>query len=655
MTRSTSLRLESDPLSPQQNSGVASWYTPGPSDGLGDRLLMFDNTTASSLELLRFRQEFSGRPGFEAALRQRVRQMDRLDHPSVTKVRAVQWLGDGDGLALISNQAPGRRLADLMDGRRRVQGPVFAVGLIRQMAPALAALHAHGDDVSHGLLSPERIVVAPDGRLVLVEHVVGSAMATLGLSADRLQQELGVAVPTGPGHVPALDRRHDVVQLAFVALSLLLGRRLDPAEYPKNVMTLLDEYVRTAPRSAVPPSRLRAWLERALQLDEQSYASATDADNALTDLLEGAADRSRVALPEPGQLAGAFQAISMNRSQLAVRQEPDDDLDPAMSPWGPPPQDETPVPVPQPEPVPVPVTVAPTRRRSKGLILTLATLAIIQAGVIAGLVLWRGKSTPVSAASEQVTAPLPTPGPAADGRAGGSPAGSQEASLANPAAPPVVPAATAPAAPEPGNLDITSDPPGARVTVDGERKGVTPLVLPIAPGQHTIIVTDGRTSTTRTMTVSPGSTASFVAALAPLGAAAGWVTITSPVDLQVLEGGALLGTTSMSRLMLPAGKHQLDLASAALSFQTSIAVDVQPGKTATSNVALPNGSLSINALPWANVFVDGKAVGTTPIANLEIPIGTHEVIWRHPQFPERRQTIVVTLKSPVRLVMDLSK
>jgi hypothetical protein len=157
------------------------------------------------------------------------------------------------------------------------------------------------------------------------------------------------------------------------------------------------------------------------------------------------------------------------------------------------------------------------------------------------------------------------------------------------------------------------------------------------------------------MTVSPGSTASFVAAMAPLGAAAGWVTITSPVELQVLEGGALLGTTSTSRLMLPAGKHQLDLASAALSFQTSITVDVQPGKTATSNVQLPNGSLSINALPWANVFVDGKSAGTTPIANLEIPIGTHEVIWRHPQFPERRQTVMVTLKSPVRLVLDLSK
>ena len=38
-------------------TALASWYTPGRSDGFGDRLLMFDNTDAISLELLRFRPE----------------------------------------------------------------------------------------------------------------------------------------------------------------------------------------------------------------------------------------------------------------------------------------------------------------------------------------------------------------------------------------------------------------------------------------------------------------------------------------------------------------------------------------------------------------------------------------------------------------------
>jgi hypothetical protein len=152
-----------------------------------------------------------------------------------------------------------------------------------------------------------------------------------------------------------------------------------------------------------------------------------------------------------------------------------------------------------------------------------------------------------------------------------------------------------------------------------------------------------------------GGRASFFAALAPAGAAAGWVSFTTPIELQVTEDGALLGTTNASRLMLPAGRHQLELINREVGFQTAVTVDVQPGKTASSTITVPNGRLSINALPWANVFVDGRSVGSTPIANLEVPLGTHEIVCRHPQLGERRQIVTVTLKTPLRVVIDLSK
>jgi hypothetical protein len=85
-----------------------------------------------------------------------------------------------------------------------------------------------------------------------------------------------------------------------------------------------------------------------------------------------------------------------------------------------------------------------------------------------------------------------------------------------------------------------------------------------------------------------------------------------------------------------------------------VTVVVEPGKTATSTVAIPDGSLSLNALPWANVTLDGQALpGTTPFANLQVPLGSHEIVWTHPQLGERRQTVLVGAKAPVRLVMDL--
>ena len=68
MTRTrTILTIDNNPRPVDPRPMRASWYAPGLSDGLGDRLLMFDNAGGASLELLRFRPEFSRAPLFEDA------------------------------------------------------------------------------------------------------------------------------------------------------------------------------------------------------------------------------------------------------------------------------------------------------------------------------------------------------------------------------------------------------------------------------------------------------------------------------------------------------------------------------------------------------------------------------------------------------------
>ena len=125
--------------------------------------------------------------------------------------------------------------------------------------------------------------------------------------------------------------------------------------------------------------------------------------------------------------------------------------------------------------------------------------------------------------------------------------------------------------------------------------------------------------------------------------------------MQIFEGNTLLGTTRSQRLSLPAGSHELRLVSNALNFETTINVEIPPGVGITTRVATPNGTLSLNAVPWANVSLDGKSLGTTPVMNLSVPAGSHEVTWRHPQLGERRQTVVVTARGPVTLVTDLRR
>jgi hypothetical protein len=51
-------------------------------------------------------------------------------------------------------------------------------------------------------------------------------------------------------------------------------------------------------------------------------------------------------------------------------------------------------------------------------------------------------------------------------------------------------------------------------------------------------------------------------------------------------------------------------------------------------------------------MIDGRVVGQTPLANLSLPIGSHEVVFMHPQFGEKRQTVVVTVGGIARVTQD---
>jgi serine/threonine-protein kinase len=63
--------------------------------------------------------------------------------------------------------------------------------------------------------------------------------------------------------------------------------------------------------------------------------------------------------------------------------------------------------------------------------------------------------------------------------------------------------------------------------------------------------------------------------------------------------------------------------------------------------------MAINAIPWAEVLVDGARVGETPIGNITVPIGLHEVLFRHPELGERRLSVTVTTREPLKVGVDL--
>ena len=129
----------------------------------------------------------------------------------------------------------------------------------------------------------------------------------------------------------------------------------------------------------------------------------------------------------------------------------------------------------------------------------------------------------------------------------------------------------------------------------------------------------------------------------------------APIELRVYRNRKLLGTSGLSRIALPAGRHEVELVNDALGYRVRRTVTVTAGKLAPIALDLPKGSLSVNALPWAEVAIDGERVGETPIGNVALTIGSHEVVFRHPELGEQRHKVVVTAATPARLSVDLRK
>jgi hypothetical protein len=141
----------------------------------------------------------------------------------------------------------------------------------------------------------------------------------------------------------------------------------------------------------------------------------------------------------------------------------------------------------------------------------------------------------------------------------------------------------------------------------------------------------------------------------PPAMVAGMVSVAAPVPMQVYAKGKLVGTTEAETFMMPVGTHELEFRNDAVGYRARRSVTVQAGRTSSTKLDAPAGTVHVNAVPWAEVWIDNQRVGETPIGNLAAAIGSHEIVFRHPQLGERRTTVLVTLKEPLRVSMDLRK
>jgi hypothetical protein len=208
-----------------------------------------------------------------------------------------------------------------------------------------------------------------------------------------------------------------------------------------------------------------------------------------------------------------------------------------------------------------------------------------------------------------------------------------------------------------GRLSIVTDPAGARVEVDGRPRGVSPVVIDgLAAAEHLISVVSDSGVAQRTIAVSKDVMTEVVFSLPrPTAPVAGWVAVASPFPVEILEHDEVVGTSGAAKIMLAAGTHEVLLRNESLGFQAARTITVVPGRVTPVAINPPKGLLNVNARPWADVLIDGETAGQTPLSNVSLAVGPHQVTFRHPQFGERTERIVVTVQGVNRVAVDFNK
>jgi CheY-like chemotaxis protein len=215
-------------------------------------------------------------------------------------------------------------------------------------------------------------------------------------------------------------------------------------------------------------------------------------------------------------------------------------------------------------------------------------------------------------------------------------------------------AATAPTAraeatpvPTTGSLSITTEPSGATVLVDGQARGTTPLTVEnLPPGSHAVVLRNGEGVVERSVVVKLGETATLDASIF-----SGWLALFSPVEIQVYDGKRLVHVDEQNRVMLSSGRHELRFVNKTLGYEEHRVLQMKPGEVAPLTLVPPKSTISVATSVPAEVWIDGQHVGSTPVVDFPVDIGTREVILRGAG--EHRLTVTATV-APVKLDVDLS-
>ncbi len=534
-------------------------------DGFGTRWLAFDSQSNGPVEILAFAPQFAESAEFGAGVGERVARLARVRHTLYARAQRLDRTSETT-LLLYSDRLAGWRLADVLalTEREKISLDISAVlVLLRQLIPAVALFSRHQREAAIGTIGPERLILTPQSRLVLAEYVLAPGVEKMHFSRERLWRELRVALPHAatPARMPPTA---DVVGMGIVALSLLLGRPLKEDEFLVSLGHLLESVTETSGGATRQLSAgFSTWIARALQFDEAAgLQSPQDAQVSFEEML--AKERGYVTtqvqldlfVARVEKLLGPPYELPATPLLVLPPEPVDSEPPPEITVAAP----EAEVVAPPPARAPATDLVKPASPKSSSSrpvapavrsdgaattqtttagwitrpVLAMATVALIEGGVIGWLLTDKA-------------------GPALGSH---------------------------------GELVIHSRPVAARVTIDGEDRGITPLSSALSAGAHIVEVRVGR-SEPRVIPIEirAGIQSGLYVELQSVATVGGLDVRTDPVKARVTVDGRYRGDTPLALRDLPPGDHEVLLEAGRQRVRHT--VRVEPG--ITSQLLVPLG------------------------------------------------------------------
>lgn len=189
-----------------------------------------------------------------------------------------------------------------------------------------------------------------------------------------------------------------------------------------------------------------------------------------------------------------------------------------------------------------------------------------------------------------------------------------------------------------GTLEVSSDPGGAAVYVDGMYSGITNLVVGnIAPGRHEVRVTHAiNDDYTEWVSVENKATTSVKAILKPVSASSGGfvVVTTEPPGASVYLDGQYFGVTETGRPLelsnVTPGSHRIYVSSKNYEDFEAVTMvsagSITPVTVTMNPSPMPQacGLVILNSDPaGADITIDGQLKGTTPATIETVCTGNH--------------------------------